>query len=417
MSKKIQFGIGFLSGRPNVCNIINKYYKDILEQGEEFEKDVEFTIFILYDLEYQHISRQYFYNVIPEVYKKIRIEYITPEDIEEEKKILISRFEYNKKDIDLVLGHGYARARNSILYFALKKNIDYLMFWDDDEYPAASVMKEDKKIKWYPQKNVLTHLKYIQNSDITLGYRCGNMSPVPYIEYNDELTEDDFKNYIDAVSNDAICWDKIDEMRNNDNGMKYADENIVKNGKSKRIKELITKDCLLASGICFNLRRIENIPAFYNPPFARGEDTFLSTLLKECKVLQVPTYHFHDGFLKYTSILRDEYPEMLNKIEIKDNSVEQRFLKVSIGWIKYKPLLIYITDRKNYRQIMDETKKNLEKSISKMNAYFKSCDFSVLISELYKYDKDVRKHYNEYIKTNEVWDDLKMKIKDVSYGI
>lgn len=411
MSKLTHFGIGFLSGRPNVCNIINRYYKDILEQGEKFGKDIEFTIFILYDLEYQHISRQYFYNIIPEVYKKIKIEYITPEDIEEEKKVLISRYGMNKKDIDLVLGHGYARARNSILYFALKKKIDYLMFWDDDEYPIASVIDENNEIKWYPQENILEHLKHIEKADITLGYRCGNMSPVPYIEYNEELTEEDFKNYIDGISNEAVCWNKVNEIQKDANGIKYADKEILKMKKVKKLRELLTKDCLYASGICFNLKRIKNIPSFYNPPLARGEDTFLATLLKDCNVVQIPTYHFHDGFLKYTNILKGKYPKKLNKIALEDNSVEERFLKASIGWIKYKPLLIYITDRKNYRQIIDNAKENLEKSISKMNTYFKNCDFSILLSELYKYDKDVRKHYNEYIKTNEVWNELKMKLK------
>ena len=112
MAKPIKFGIGFLAGRPNVCKIINRYYKDIIEQGDKFGKEVKFTIFILYDLSYQGTNRIDFYNIKSDVYRKIEIKYITPEDIEEEKKILVSRHDFNKKDIDLILGHGYARARN-----------------------------------------------------------------------------------------------------------------------------------------------------------------------------------------------------------------------------------------------------------------------------------------------------------------
>ena len=132
MSQTIQFGIGFLAGRPNVCKIINSYYESIIQQGERYKKNVEFTIFILYDLDYQHTERIDFYKIKSDVYRKIKVKYITPEDIEEEKKILVSRHDFNKKDIDLILGHGYARARNSIMYFALKRKIDYLLFWDDD---------------------------------------------------------------------------------------------------------------------------------------------------------------------------------------------------------------------------------------------------------------------------------------------
>lgn len=40
------------------------------------------------------------------------------------------------------------------------------------------------------------------------------------------------------------------------------------------------------------MNHLDKIPAFYNPPEARGEDTFFSTLLDDAKVLRVPVYHF-----------------------------------------------------------------------------------------------------------------------------
>ena len=76
-------------------------------------------------------------------------------------------------------------------------------------------------------------------------------------------------------------------------------------------------------------------------------------------------------------------------------------------------MLIYITDRKNYRKIIDETRENLEKSIPKMNDTFKSCDFTCLLNELDKYDKNVKNHYKEYLRTNEVWNDFKREIKEL----
>lgn len=410
MSKPIQFGIGFLAGRPNVCKIINRYYKDIIEQGEKYGKYVKFTIFILYDLNYQGTNRIDFYNIKSDVYKKIEIKYITPEDIEEEKKILASRYDFNKKDIDLILGHGYARARNSIMYFALKRKIDYLLFWDDDEYLVANVKDENDQIEWVKQDDILQHLKNIKNADVTVGYRCGNMSPVPKIEYNNIITEEDFKHYIDGVSNEAVTWEKVKSQEKQEGGISFADKEIVFKGKAHELRDVGTKNWLLASGICLNLKRLENIPAFYNPPFARGEDTFLSTLLKNSKVVQVPTYHFHDGFLKYSKILEDKYPKEFNRVKL-DGSIEERFLKTSIGWVEYKPLLIYITDRKNYSKIIKQTKEDLEKGIKAVNKLFNTESFNILLDELNSYDKNVKKHYNEYIRTNEVWNKLKTQMK------
>lgn len=141
MKDIIEFGIGFVTGRPNVCKIINSYYENIIEQITNIDKQVNITIFILYDMEYQFTKRTDFYGIIPQVYKNIRIKYITPEDIEEEKKKLISRQNFKKDEVDLILGHGHAKGRNTIMYFALKRKIDYLLFWDDDEYPIAVVKK------------------------------------------------------------------------------------------------------------------------------------------------------------------------------------------------------------------------------------------------------------------------------------
>ena len=75
MAKAIEFGIGFLAGRPNVCKIINNYYQDIINQGKKLGKNVNFTIFILYDLGYQQSERTEFYGVKSNVYKNIKIKF------------------------------------------------------------------------------------------------------------------------------------------------------------------------------------------------------------------------------------------------------------------------------------------------------------------------------------------------------
>lgn len=417
MAKPVEFGIGFLTGRTNICNIINNCYKDMIEQLKNYPEEVHLTIFILYDLEYQHTERKDFYTLKDDVYRKIHIKYITPEDIEEEKKILKSRYNLSKSEVNLILGTGYARARNAIMYFALKRKIDYLLFWDDDEYPYANIKGEGKEIIWKKQENLLEHLNVIPYSDVTVGHRCGNMSPVPYIEFGeDKVKEQDFKEYIDAVSNEAVNWEKIKKSMEQDNWMAFAEKDITE-GKDKIVlKHVGIKSWLFGSGICINLTHIDKIPAFYNPPFARGEDTFFCTLLSEAKVVKVPTYHFHDSFLKYTGIVKGKFPKRFEKPSLNDETIGERFLKASIGWIKYKPLLMYIMQRNTYLKDIQIAKEKLENSIEKIDKIFPNNDFLCLVGELEKYDEDVQKHYKEYLKTNDVWNRIKMRLLEENLG-
>lgn len=413
MSQPIEFGIGFLTGRTNICNIINNCYKDMIKQIESYPEEVHLTIFILYDLEYQHTKREEFYTLKDDVYKRIHIKYITPEDIEEEKKILKSRYNLTKSEVNLILGTGYARARNAIMYFALKRQIDYLLFWDDDEYPYANIKGENDKIIWKKQDNILEHLNVIKNADVTVGHRCGNMSPVPYIEFEEEsIEEQEFKEYIDAVSNEAISWKKVKKYMSSDSAITFAETDIT-DGKDKIVlKNVGIENWLYASNICINLSHIEKIPAFYNPPEARGEDTFFCTLLTQAKVVQVPAYHFHDSFLKYTGIPKGKFPKKFTKIPLSDANIGERFLKASIGWIKYKPLLMYIMQRQTYLRDIIVAKEQLKNSIDKVNKMFPEQDFLCLVDELNKYDKNVQDHYREYLKTNDVWNRIKVKIKE-----
>ena len=408
MKDVIKFGIGFVTGRPNVCKVINNTYERLINQFKEVNKKVELTIFILFDLGYQFTTRVDFYGIIPNVYKDIKIKYITPEDIEEEKKKLIGREILSKQDADLFFGHGHAKGRNTLMYYAKKYKIDYLLFWDDDEYPVACIKdNENKELIWKEQDNIAVHLKYIEDSDVTIGYHCGYISPIPYVELNEDIDEDLFKQYIEAISNEVVSWGSIKEKFVKDGGITYADKEIA-NGIGAYVQKDEGKgNWVVGSTLCLNLKHIDKIPAFYNPEGARGEDAFFSVNLKESKIIKVPVYHFHDGFLKYTSVVRQKYPKTLKKIKALDEEVEQRFLKASRGWIKYKPLLLYITDSKKYNEKIKENYQKLERSIPEINKLF-DCDvFNLLLKDLNEYDKNVKKHYQEFLKTNEIWNKLK----------
>ncbi len=410
MSKTVQFGLGFVAGRPNVCKIINNTYEQLINQFKNSENKVELTIFILFDLGYQYTTRVDFYGLMPNVYKDIKIKYITPEDIEEMKKRLVGRGKLTKDEAELFFGHGHAKGRNTLMYYAFIRDIDYLLFWDDDEYPVACIKdNETKEIIWQKQDNISKHYEYIQNADVTIGYHCGYISPIPYVELNEDVDEGLFRDYIEAISNDIISWDSIRNKFVKDNGITYADQQVANGNGAYEIEKQNGGKWVAGSTLCLNLKHIEKIPAFYNPEGARGEDTFFSTLLDEAKVIKVPVYHFHDGFLKYTNILRGKYPKNLRKIKVEDEQIAKRFIQASRGWIKYKPLFQYITDRENYKTKMAENHRKLEAGIPEINKLFEGEDCNILIDDLNKYDKNVKKHYAEYLKTNEIWNKLKSK--------
>jgi len=296
----------------------------------------------------------------------------------------------------------------------MQHKMDYILFWDDDEYPMAVVEDKDQLL-WLKQKNVLEHIKNIKNADITMGYRCGMMNPIPYIQYNDEIKEEDYKNFIDGLENEVISWEKIQKTRQDPSCISYANKEIAcGEKKSEYLEDIGTKNFVLGSGICLNLDNIDKIPAFYNPPYARGEDTFFSCALKSknADILRIPTYHFHDSFLQFPGIMKGKYPKKLTNIVLGDAENEQRFLKATMGWTRYKPLLFYIKDKEHYKEVIEEARDNLKKSVEKINTAFSTCDFSCLIKELDMYDQKVEEHYDEYLRVNKLWDEFKTKIRE-----
>ena len=116
--------------------------------------------------------------------------------------------------------------------------------------------------------------------------------------------------------------------------------------------------------------------------------------------------------MKYTEIMDGVYPNKLRKINIKETHIKNRFLKASIGWIKYKPLLLYIRNKEQYRQEINSMHSKLQIIVPKLNDMFNEKCFSSLIEELEKYDKDVELHYSEYIRTNKIWNNLKFIINN-----
>ena len=56
-------------------------------------------------------------------------------------------------------------------------------------------------------------------------------------------------------------------------------------------------------------------------------------------------------------------------------------------------------------------REDLKESVPKIDKLFKNTDFNEIILALDEYDKNVEKHYKEYLRTNEVWDCIKEILK------
>ncbi|MDR0853226.1 MAG: hypothetical protein LBN34_02550 [Clostridiales Family XIII bacterium] len=403
-------GIGFITGRKSFRNVLATYLKcwgsRILSAGES----VELSLFVAYDLEYRNTQRKDYTNINIELREMLsEIVFIDRTTIQTEARLLKQRGVLSKRESDLLFEKGYAGKRNAILYAAAKQGMDAILFLDDDEYPLA-VQERGGSENWIGQQILSTHLASIDEADITCGHHCGYISPIPNLTFNEKMGEKDFQTFIEAISNDIISWDSIRKLMES-GSITYAEPEIL-DGAATEVLEVGKKKFISGSNLCINLRDPSGLSAFYNPPSARGEDTFLSTCLSDSTVLSVPCYTFHDGFSLYTTLLEGVLPEKLSHISAKSKKIVARFYSACIGWVRYKPLLLYITRRDEYAETIDLMRENLTATLPKLSDYFDDLRFMKILDELNRYDTAVEKHFMEFNATQEAWKKLAEYLKN-----
>ncbi|MDF2506044.1 hypothetical protein, partial [Clostridium sp.] len=298
MKNKINVGIGFVSGRKSFKNVVKTYIDSWNESNLLENEKIALHLFVAYDLKYSN-TKVGDYTITDEgiLDTVVSAHYMSDASIEIEAQILVKNKVLTNKEAKLIFGQGYGMKRNAILYLAIKYNMDYLIFLDDDEYPIATV-KIANSTFWMGQSIVAEHIEYLNSCDITHGYHCGYVSPIPQIKWNNKLSEDDFKLFIEAISNDIINWDSIKDKMNS-GGVTYGDLSIIYGKKGKVVQEINGMKFISGSNLGLNLKNCNKLFPFYNPPGARGEDTFLSTCIGDCDVTKIPCYAFHDGFSYY----------------------------------------------------------------------------------------------------------------------
>ncbi len=411
-TKEIKVGIGFATGRKSFKKVLRSYIHNWKESGLVDDINISLNVFVAYDLIYNKTVKKDYMNIHPELLDSIDdVTFIGAEDIDREIKNLSEDRVISNTEAKKIFGKGYSAQRNAVVYYAIKKGMDYLIFLDDDEYPVA-VTRTRKNAVWGGQHVLSTHIKYIEQADLTHGYHCGYISPIPFIEYNNKMTEKDFRSFIEAISNDILSWDNVSRVMEN-GGVTYADTEILIKEKVKEVQEIDHAKFISGANLGINLKDPEKVFPFYNPPGARGEDTFLSTCLTDRTVLKVPCYTFHDGFSTYHHLLEGVLPIQLQFIKADNKKIVDRFYKACMGWIRYKPLLLYITRPDTYESKIEEIRRRLMETLPKISMYFDEPEFMNLLHEFEKYNRNVHKHYQEFVDMKNTWSKLMTYTRNV----
>lgn len=401
-NKKINIGIGFVTGRKNFRKVVRSYLNDWKDSQTIDIKKYALHLFVAYDLKFTNTELSDYQIVDEEILDLIdSVHYLGKAAIANEASALVSKKILSVRDAKLIFGEGYAMKRNAVLYFAMLNKMDELIFLDDDEYPIANVQMGES-LMWVGQSVLESHIQNIKGSDMTNGCHCGYISPIPKISFDENFTEHDFQIFIEAISNDIINWESVREKMEN-GGVTYADIGKIDHGVVSEVKEKNGMKFISGANLGINLKDPDKLFPFYNPPGARGEDTFLSTCIGENIITRIPCYTFHDGFSAYGSLLSGALPNELKAMKSNGGSISKRFLKASIGWVRYKPLLLYITQRAKYEDAMENIEKSLRFTIPKICKHFGNDDFYVLLEELDFFRKHVAEHYQDFENTKQAW--------------
>lgn len=400
----IKLGIGFATGRKSFKKVLSSYIYSWNESGirDKLQENISLSLFVAYDVGYSDTQSTDYTNLNQEMVDEFKeIVFLGSKNAQRSVQQLIDDGGLTAADAKLLFGAGYAGKRNAIVYAALEHGMDYLLFLDDDEYPVAVTKTRDSCL-WSGQYVLPVHLQNIKNADITNGYHCGYISPIPQMRFNESMTELDFSRFIEAISNDIVNWESVKSIQQN-GGITYADIPVLLSREAVPVTEANHCKFISGSNLCINLTAPDRTFAFFNPPGARGEDTFLSTMLSDRVVTRVPCYTFHDGFSAYRHLLDGVLPLHLEPVLPDNNVVVTRFYNACVGWIRYKPLLLYITDPDAYESTIAAMKRTLEEILPKLCTFFDRPQFMNLFTELSKYSKSVPKHYQQFLQIQTAW--------------
>jgi hypothetical protein len=111
-------------------------------------------------------------------------------------------------------------------------------------------------------------------------------------------------------------------------------------------------------------------------------------------------------FSYYSHILDGALPIHLKQIAADSPKIITRFVNACIGWVRYKPLLLYITQPEEYEERTQLIRAALRESVPAFINYFQDDRFSEIPKEFEKYSKNVKRHHAQYMLTQVTWEKI-----------
>jgi len=99
-------------------------------------------------------------------------------------------------------------------------------------------------------------------------------------------------------------------------------------------------------------------------------------------------------------------PEELCPVAENTKKIVARFYAACIGWVRYKPLLVFITQRESYDDTITMMKESFAKTLPMLCEFFDNPKFMNIARELEKFDNNVELHYKAFESTKKAWQKL-----------
>lgn len=134
----LKVAIGFATGRKAFQRVLRTYVENWQEAGLIGDSHISLHLFVAYDLSYEHTRARDYTPLHPDLAECIESSTMVKSGAKNEViESLVRENVLSFEEALRLFGKGYAAQRNAILYHSISRQMDCLLFLDDDEYPVA----------------------------------------------------------------------------------------------------------------------------------------------------------------------------------------------------------------------------------------------------------------------------------------
>ena len=302
----------------------------------------------------------------------------------------------------LISRPGYGAQRNIALLDALRRGSDVLLFLDDDEYFTAPWRDANGTLHWRPVDPLGPHLDGLAwGAAVTNGTTLGEPSPIPR-GITRHVAPAILRRLGAAMAAGSEFLTPSSFLAGR---MRLAPG--PGDALPRPIGAVRSVHRLSGGNLALDLRlaRQGQMPPFYAPPAARGEDALFGARIGHLCVLRVPAYIFHDPFGRFADMASGRHwPTQLTPTPCTHATVE-RFGQALLGWIRYAPLLLRLRapDEAWYRVGIALMREATAEAAPALRTGLEWEGFSALPSVLAQYSRRSTADLHELQATDSAW--------------